>query len=498
MSGLAMLLPGAAARAAAPLASLGSRLSGWAWRRGSGGGATVASSSVLGVATGLVWAPCAGPVLALILTGAALRGPGIETSLLLLTYGLGAATALAAGMLLGGRLIAIVRRSLRFGDGPRRVLGAAVIAGTAAIWLGLDTGALTRWSSDATMALEQNLILTLREERPMPERMAQAPTPTTAAPLDALLAARQWLNTPPFQPRDVRGKVVVVNFWTYSCINCLRALPYVRAWAATYRDRGLVVVGVHTPEFAFEKDLGNIGKALRSLGVSYPVAIDSDYAIWRAFDNLAWPALYFIGADGRIRHQVQGEGGYAQSERLIQQLLSEAGGAPAAGELAAISAEGAQAAADPRDLRSPETYIGYGQTRGFASPGGMIQDAASLYRAPPAPSLNQWGLGGVWTVGEEFATAGAPSGGITCRFHARDLHLVLAPATPGRGVRFRVRIDGAAPGADHGADVDADGWGTVRDGRLYQLVRQTGPVADRTFQIEFLDPGVRAYAFTFG
>ena len=288
-----------------------------------------------------------------------------------------------------------------------------------------------------------------------------------------------------------------MNFWTYSCINCLRTLPHIRAWAEKYRERGLVVVSVHTPEFAFEKDVDNVGKALVGLGIHYPVAIDNDFRLWRSFGNDAWPAFYFIGADGRVRHRVPGEGSYDQSERLIQQLLSEVGGA-AAGDIVAVTGQGPQAAADEGDLRSPETYIGYAQAQNFASPGGAEEDAPRAYRPPSALPLNRWSLAGEWTIGHEFATLNEPSGSIAYRFHARDLHLVLAPPAQGHAIRFRVMIDGAPPGADHGSDVDAEGWGSVQEDRLYQLVRQTGTVRDRSFEIEFFEAGVRAYAFTFG
>ena len=554
--GLTMLLPGLAARLTMPVVSLGARLAGQANAQGG----SVVSSLLAGVATGLVWAPCAGPVLGLILRGAALRGPGLETSLLLLTYGLGAATALAAGMFAGGRLLAVLKRSVRWGEGLRRLGGAAVIAGAAMIWLGLDTGLLTRWSSATVTAIEQNLLaepqpepaliipsahaepaaipilaernrlcvmaglapamtmngtfvphhaliltpmgtssdMTIMQRNGAKMTPAAEPAPALSAPLVALLGTRQWLNTPPLRPDDLRGKVVVVNFWTYSCINCLRALPHVRAWARTYGDRGLLVVGVHTPEFAFEKDAGNVRQALAALGVTYPVAIDSDFRIWRAFGNQAWPALYVIGADGRVRHRVLGEGGYDQSERLIRQLLSEAAAAPVSEPLASVAAPGAQAASDAPNLGSGETYIGYAQTTGFASFGGIRQDVPALYRIVPPLAINRWGLAGTWTVGGEFATSNAPAGRIAYRFHARDLHLVLAPAVPNQTMRFRVTLDGAPPGADHGADVDPAGWGSVQDGRLYQLIRQTGPITDRTFEIEFFDAGVRAYAFTFG
>jgi thiol-disulfide isomerase/thioredoxin len=411
----------------------------------------------------------------------------------------GAATSLAAGVLVGRRLFAIVRTSVRRGEGLRRILGAAVVAGVATIWLGLNTGPLTSWSSATMTDLEQNLIDYYRKEPALIVRNARAaPAPALSGPLVSLLEARQWLNAPPLQPADLRGKVVLVNFWIYSCINCLRMLPHVQAWAAKYKDRGLVVIGVQTPEFAFEKDVGNISNALVSLGVTYPVAVDNDFRIWRAFGNQAWPALYFIGEDGRIRHHAFGEGGYDDSERLIQRLLSEADGAPIARDTVEVGGKGPEAASDEADLRSPETYIGYAEATNFASPGGATEDLPKPYRTAATLPLDQWGLAGNWTVGSEFATLNETSGGITYRFHARDLNLVLAPSSQGSPIRFRIKIDDTPPGADHGFDVDAEGWGSVQQARLYQLVRQVGPVADRTFEIEFFDPGVRAYAFTFG
>ncbi|WP_143282589.1 thioredoxin family protein, partial [Burkholderia cenocepacia] len=313
--------------------------------------------------------------------------------------------------------------------------------------------------------------------------------------------AVQWLNSPPLTAAGLRGKVVLIDFWTYSCINCLRTLPYTTAWARKYAPYGLVVIGVHAPEFAFERDIGNVKKAVHDLGIDYPVAIDNGYAIWRAFNNEYWPAHYFIDAQGRIRHHHFGEGEYAQSERAIQSLLAEAGHPDALNVplgLAGAPAKGALAAADSADVRSPETYVGYARAESFASPGGVVRDAAHRYDAPGSPDLNGWGLAGTWNVGAERASLAAPDGRIIYRFHARDLHLVLGPGANGRPVRFRVTLDGAAPGAAHGADVDAQGYGTVTDQRLYQLVRQPGAIADRTFAIEFLDPGVDAYAFTFG
>ena len=326
---------------------------------------------------------------------------------------------------------------------------------------------------------------------------AHAAGTEASGPPPALFEAQQWLNTKPLRADDIRGKVVLVNFWTYSCTNCLRILPHVRAWAEKYKSAGLVVIGVHTPEFAFEKDVGNVSKALVSLGISYPVAIDNDYRIWRAFNNSAWPALYVLGADGSIRRHVLGEGEYDQSEQLIQQLLSASDAVPVANGTVTVNGISTEAAPDERDLRSPETYIGFAQATNFASPEFVSENTSKIYRTVSALPLNHWSLAGVWTIAGEYAALNAP-GSIAYRFHARDLHLVLARPSQGHPIRFRVTIDGNPPGADHGYDTDAEGWGSLEDDRLYQLVRQAGRIVDRTFEIEFFESGVRAYAFTFG
>jgi thiol-disulfide isomerase/thioredoxin len=315
--------------------------------------------------------------------------------------------------------------------------------------------------------------------------------------LPPLSGAVDWLNSPPLTAEGLKGKVVLVDFWTYSCINCLRAIPYVRAWSDKYKDQGLVVIGVHAPEFAFEKNINNVRAAVARLKIGYPVAIDNDYAIWRAFNNQYWPAHYFIDAQGRIRHHHFGEGDYSESERVIQHLLAEAGKSDVAADLVSVSAAGAEAASDTADVRSPETYVGYDRGENFVSPGGAVEDARHVYEAA-MPRLNEWGLMGDWTIGKEYAALNVKGGGIVYRFHARDLHLVLGLAQDDKPVRFRVTIDGTAPGSSHGTDVDADGQGVVTGQRLYQLVRENGPVTDRTFEIQFLDPGVEAYAFTFG
>ena len=316
--------------------------------------------------------------------------------------------------------------------------------------------------------------------------------------LPSLGGATGWLNSPPLTAAGLRGKVVVIDFWTYSCINWLRTLPYVRAWAGKYRDHGLVVIGVHTPEFPFEKDVDNIRKAAKDMRVDYPIAIDSDYAIWRAFKNEYWPALYFVDAHGKIRHHQFGEGEYEQSERVIQQLLAEAGTAHIGHDLVAVDARGVEAASDWGSLKSPETYAGYERAENFASPGGAEPDKRRIYAAPARLSLNQWALTGDWTVKKQAAVLNSANGRITYRFHARDLNLVMGPAARAASVRFRVLIDGQPPGAAHGIDVDDQGNGTATEPRVYQLIRQPMPISDRHFEIEFLDSGLEAFSFTFG
>ena len=310
--------------------------------------------------------------------------------------------------------------------------------------------------------------------------------------------ATGWLNSPPLTPAGLRGKVVLAGFWTYTCINWLRQLPYLRAWAGKYSGHGLVVIGVHTPEFPFEHDVDNVRRAVREMTIDYPVAIDNDYAVWRAFDNYYWPALYFADAQGHIRHHHFGEGEYQQSEMVIQQLLAEAGSGGISHDLVQVDARGAEAPADWADLRSPENYTGYERTENFASPGGVRPGKPYGYSTPAELRLNHWALSGNWTMGDQAATANGAGAQIACRFHARDLNLVMGPETAGASAAFRVLLDGQPPGAAHGTDVDGQGHGTATGQRLYQLIRQPGPIADATFEIEFLDPGAAAYAFTFG
>ena len=505
--GVTLLFPSLADRLTRPLVAMGARLSESA---GAGGPSrTILPSFLLGIATGLLWAPCAGPILGLILTGAALNGANVQTSLLLLAYAAGAATSLAVALLIGGRVFAAMKRSLGVSEWIRRGLGVAVLVGVAAIALGADTGFLTQASLASTAGLEQGLLDKFGKEDARPGEqgsmaMAAKPPADPTGPLSVegglppLDGAVEWLNSPPLTKQSLRGKVVLIDFWTYSCINCLRAIPYVRAWAQKYKDQGLVVIGIHTPEFAFERNVDNVKRAVRDLKIDYPVAIDSNFALWRAFDNQYWPAHYFIDTAGRIRHHHFGEGQYAESEHVIQQLLAETGKPDIAKGVVAITAAGAEAAADTGNVKSPETYIGFMRAENFSSPGGVVQDVDHAYALPADLRLNQWALKGTWKVEDERAILGAAGGGIAFRFHARDLHLVLGAGDDGKPVRFRVLLDGQRPGDDHGADIDANGEGTVTGQRLYQLVRQHGPVKDRTFEIQFLDPGVQAFAFTFG
>ncbi len=322
--------------------------------------------------------------------------------------------------------------------------------------------------------------------------------PALEGELDSLRSATGWLNTQPLTAAGLSGKVVLIDIWTYTCINWLRTLPYVRAWAAKYKDQGLVVIGVHSPEFSFEKNADNVRQAATETRVDYPIAIDNEFLIWRAFKNQYWPALYLVDARGNVRHHQFGEGEYEQTEGVIQRLLSDAGIAGIAHDLVSVDGSGAEAAADWQSLRSPENYLGYARTANFASPGGAVLDKRRSYTAPGQLGLNQWALSGDWTLKNEASFLNNANGRITCRFHARDLHLVMGPAVRGTPVRFRVLIDGRPPGVSHGIDADDRGEGTVRAQRLYQLIRQPKPIADRLFEIEFLDSGVAAFAFTFG
>ena len=494
--GVALIFPSISERLTRPVVALGSRLS----ERQPGEKESIWSSAVLGIATGLLWAPCAGPILGIIFTAAAFKGASVGTTLLLLAYALGAATSLALALLVGGKVFARMKKSLGASERIRQALGVLVLLGVGAIALGLDTRVLAKLSSAQTTGLESSLARTLGATQAMDDSHTKTnamgelvlPVEGQLPPLDGL---GPWFNSPPLTREQLKGKVVVIDFWTYSCINCLRSLPYVKAWDERYRKDGLVVIGVHAPEFAFEREPANVARAIRDLGIRYPVALDNGYNLWRALKNNFWPAHYFVDAQGRVRYHHFGEGDYDVSERVIRQLLAEAGYAPS-GAASQASAAGAEAAAARHDIKSPETYIGYARADRFVSPGGLAHDQSKSYSAAPL-SLNDWSLEGQWIDGPQSARSLAAGARISFRFHARDLHLVLGSAS-GKPVRFRVTLDGQAPGGDAGVDISASGTGTVTGQRLYQLVRQHGAIGDRTFTIEFLDPGVEAFSFTFG
>lgn len=494
--GLALVFPALSERMTRPLVSLGARLSEHDPQRQD----SVGGSALLGVATGLLWAPCAGPILGLIFTAAAIQGAGLSTTLLLLAYALGAATSLALALLVGGKVFARMKGSLGASERIRQALGVLVLIGVGAIALGLDTRFLTKVSSAQTASIENRLAALFGADHAdgtkatKEDRMGRLLLPVEGQ-LPSLGGLGPWFNSSPLTREELKGKVVVIDFWTYSCINCLRSLPYVRAWDEQYRKNGLVVIGVHAPEFAFERDPANVQKAVRDLGIRYPVALDNKYDLWRAMNNRYWPAHYFIDAKGRIRYHHFGEGNYEQSEQVIRQLLAEAGRAPTGGS-ASERKSATEQAADFAQVKSPETYIGYARADRFVSPGGMARDSAKAYALAPL-ALNQWALGGQWNVGKQSARSLAADGRIAYRFQARDLHLVLGSAT-GKPIRFHVTIDGKAPGANAGADIAADGSGVVRGQRLYQLVRQRGSVSEKMFEIRFDDVGAEAFAFTFG
>ena len=334
-------------------------------------------------------------------------------------------------------------------------------------------------------------VATSAEDAPMLQLPVEGQIPSLAG-------AVEWLNSQPLTPAALRGKVVLVDFWTYTCVNWQRTFPFVRAWAHKYEPNGLVVIGVHTPEFEFEKDLANVHRAIKELAVDYPVAVDSNYAIWRAFNNEAWPAVYFIDAKGHIRGHHFGEGEYAETERTIQQLLAEAGSPGVDCGLVSVDPHGLEVAADWNDVRSPESYTGYERAQNFASPGGVVADRAHVYGAPERLRLNQWALSGDWTIRKDAAALNKANGRIAYQFHGRDVNLIMGPARRGSSVRFRVFIDGEPPGNAHGDDVDANGYGEVSRQGTYQLIRQPKRIVDRRFEIEFLESGAEAFDFTFG
>jgi len=486
LMGLALVFPAFSERLMRPFVAFGGHLQQRADRQ-----ASIRGSLLLGVAVGFLWAPCAGPILGLLLAGAALSGANLYSALLLLAFAAGAASSLAVALLAGARVFSMMKRGLGAEEWLRRGLGMAVLVGVVVIALGWDTRFLAQFSFLSTANTEQQLIERLADK----PKVASSENVRIAPPFTG---ATLWLNSPPLTVEMLRGRVVLVDFWTYSCINCLRTLPYLKAWDEKYRSQGLVIVGVHAPEFAFEKDRNNVETAIRDLGIKYPVAMDNQYSIWNAYKNEYWPAHYLIDAQGRIRDRHFGEGKYRETEQMIQALLREANqGRLAMGdELVKVAGSGATAAASA-SARSPETYLGYARQKDLASPEAIKKDVAANYSAPSTLEVNHWALSGTWLVSAESSALQAEGGAISYRFRGRDLHLVLGSHT-GKPVRFKVTLDGAAPGEDLGADIDAQGNGVIREQRLYQLIRQSEEVGVHTFRIEFPDAGAEAFAFTFG
>lgn len=483
--GMALLFPALSERLMRPFVALGGRLQARADQQSS-----IKSALLLGVAVGFLWAPCAGPILGLVLAGAALQGANLYSAFLLLAFAAGAATSLGLALLAGGRVFAMMKRGLGAEEWVRRGLGVLVVVGVIVIALGWDTRFLAQFSFLSTANTEQKLIANLAQPAVPKQALRSAPP---------LAGATQWLNSPPLQLSELRGKVVLVDFWTYSCINCLRTLPYLKAWHEKYRAQGLVIIGVHAPEFAFEKDERNVRKAISELGIQYPVAMDNNFAIWNAYQNEYWPAHYLIDAQGRVREQHFGEGKYAETEQAIIALLQEAnGGKPSTSEaLVVVQGEGATAASSGDRGRSPETYLGYAKLAHLVSPEAVQPDVTQRYSTPATLKLNDWALQGDWLVSEQSAQLQGQRGAISFRFYGRDLHLVLGSSN-GQPVRYKITLDGKAPGAAKGTDIDAQGAGTITEQRLYQLLRLPGVSGEHTFRIEFLERGAEGFAFTFG
>ncbi len=484
--GLALIFPALSDRLMRPFVTLGGRIELQADKQSS-----LKGSLLLGVAVGFLWAPCAGPILGLVLAGAALNGANLYSAFLLLVFAAGAATSLALALFAGGKILKLMKRGLGAEQWIRRGLGITVVVGVLVIALGWDTRFLSQFSFLSTATTERQLVSNLTTK---PE--ASFGTKTSSMP--PLEGATLWLNSPSLKSKMLRGKVVLVDFWTYSCINCLRTLPYLKAWNEKYRDQGLVIIGVHTPEFAFEKEQHNVKQAIHDLGITYPVAMDNQYTIWNAFKNDAWPAHYLIDAEGTIRQKHLGEGEYQETEQMIQLLLKEAhhGEQLKSEGFVHVAGTGTTAAATDME-RSPETYLGYGRQQNFASPEAIKQDIAAQYSSPSSLKPDQWSLSGKWIISTEEVVLHTAGGAINFRFQGRDLHLVLGSENH-KPVRFKVTVDGIPPGADHGTDIDSRGNGLIREHRLYQLIRQRGKNATHTFSITFLDDGAEAFAFTFG
>jgi cytochrome c biogenesis protein CcdA/peroxiredoxin len=488
--GLTLILPSLSQRIMQPLVKLGGRIQA---RASQTEGAL--SSVIIGASVGLLWAPCAGPILGLVLTGAALQGFSQSSFTLLLAFALGASTSLAFALLASTRFINRIKKNLGAEEYLKKALGSLVLLSVLAIAFGFDTKVLAKLSYLNTNRIEQSLLQSFALGKGSSTQLSDE------GEMPSILGASTWLNSNEVKREDLKGKVVLIDFWTYSCINCIRTLPYLKTWAEKYKDKGLVIIGVHAPEFAFEKDIDNVRKAVKDFGISYPVAIDNELAIWNAFQNQYWPAHYFVDAKGRVRYHHFGEGQYEQSEKVIRTLLQESDpNLEFDGQVESTKVEGKgieQKAGNLKEIVNHETYLGHDRIENFVSIAELVKDQAHSYKSPDALKLKQWALDGEWTVGAERIVNQSAGAKLILQFKARDIHLVLG-SSERKPLRFRVTIDGQAPGESRGDDIDAEGNGTIEDERLYQLIRLPDGAKEHRLEIEFLDEGAHAFAFTFG
>lgn len=488
--GLTLLVPELADKLASPFIQLGNKLQKKAdSQRGFGGGL------LLGISVGFLWAPCTGPILGLVLAGASLEKSYSSTFGLLLAFATGAASSLAVGIFASAQVIKKIKTGLGAEVWIKKALGVLVISTVVLISLRLDTKILARFSYVNTSWLEQQLV-----EKLSGHSIQKSAAKTESTEDEGLAAdfsgAIEWINSAPLNLESLQGKVILVDFWTYSCINCLRTLPYLKSWYEKYKDQGLVIIGVHSPEFAFERDPENVRRAVKELSIPYAVAVDSEMAIWSRYKNKYWPAHYFIDRSGHIRHHHFGEGNYEESEKVIQSLLQSS-----SSEVATpIISDGVQAPSSGIESRSPETYLGYKRLDGYEGSPEIRSNEAVRYQENRNLSPDHWSLSGKWKISEDSAQTATAKTALSYRFRARDLHLVLGPGdhSGSKNVRFRVTLDGKPPGSSHGLDINEDGYGTIQTHRLYQLIRQKDGNAEHIFKIEFLDPGAEAFAFTFG
>lgn len=481
--GLLLLLPQLSEYVMRPFVRLGSNISNIS-------GAGFWGSFLIGIATGFLWAPCAGPILGIVLVSAATNGANFGLFIALFFYAMGAAFSISIALFAGNKVFGALKKNLGIGENIKKALGLLVLIGVGLIATGFDRKILTQYSAANTNKIEQALLDRFSKDKKV-KQMADF-----EGKMPSIQTTGAWLNSKPLSNEELKGKVVLIDFWTYSCINCLRTLPYLTAWNEKYAKDGLVIIGVHSPEFAFERNYENVKKAVQDLGIKYPVVLDNDLSIWQSFNNQYWPAHYFIDKNGNIRAHHFGEGNYDESEKIIQMLLKETGKSPQIGETK-INANDIGKQANDDEIGSPETYIGYERSENFNSPQNIKQDEAQNYTRGKSV-LNSHSLAGNWIIEGQSATLNSNQGSIYYRFKARDLHLVLGPSKKGTPIKFRVLIDGKPPMANHGLDIDENGNGIIKDERLYQLIRIQGDIGEHDFEIQFLEKGAKAYAFTFG